>query len=135
MSEQRTAYEIEIDRIEYDTGTAQEIEPTEGRDKKGRFAPGNRIARSRKQPDFKPALESLQRAFPSENIGEMMLDVYQEAMRVHSAKAALAVIELALAYQFGKPVARQISASMSMDEFRSIFSQEEGDAETMAGEG
>jgi hypothetical protein len=116
--------------LEVEGMAAAEAEAVEAvdkfRDGKGRFVVGHAPLKKRKSMalDFEPALESLQRAFPSERIGEMMLDVYNKAMEVRSPKAAMAVLELALAYQYGKPVARMLSVSSTLEEFRELFSQE-----------
>ena len=116
---------LEVEGLEEVAAVVPEVLP-EGRDDKGRFKKGFRppVHYKKNVTDFAPALNSIQRAFPSEKIGDMMLEVYETALRVRSAKAALAVLELALAYQFGRPVARMLSVSSTLDEFRELFSGE-----------
>lgn len=106
------------------------LEPV-GRDRLGRFQKGMvSVRKGKKQPDFGPALASIQRAFPSEEIGERLAETYELARASKSAKAMLSVLELVLSYQFGKPVQRQLNVGASLEEFRALFaSDEEGEGE------
>lgn len=98
-----------------------------GMDSKGRFKPGNRftpldkVRAPRLTMDMDAALKSIEQHFPAEGIGKMMSDVYALAFKTNSAKSALAVLELALAYRYGTPVNRQVNITGTLDQFRELF--------------
>lgn len=71
--------------------------------------------------DMGEALKSIERTFPAADIGKKMQEIWDLAFKTRSAKSALAVLELALAYQYGKPIERQVSLKGSLDQFRELF--------------
>ena len=79
----------------------------EGRDQKtGKFLPGNRFASvpQQKALDQRKAIASLKDKFPPEEWGERLMEVWETASRMGSAKMQLAVLQFVADRVIGKPV-------------------------------
>lgn len=112
-----------------------------GKDPKtGKFLPGNNFkppyAHRHNNQDITPALDDIERHFPAADTGAQLAEVWEVAKSTRSAKAMLSVMELVMAYRFGKPVTRALSVNSTLDEFRELFSQggEEEDDEVIDAE-
>ena len=99
-----------------------------GRDGKGRFADGNKLrppgstngGRPRKL-DSRPILEAIHDTFDPAEIGRMLMQARDIAIKNEEWKGLLEIARFVASYAIGKPVQRSVNATISAEDFANIF--------------
>jgi hypothetical protein len=123
MGEEEKALRVPVDENQMDDGTWRPGKrppansPMLSGEGRKEMVRRSAIAKS----NIKTALRSIEREFPSEDMGTFLKIVWNLALEERNPKGALGVIEFVMSYQHGKPVNRQLNVNSTLDQFRKVF--------------
>lgn len=105
-------------------GKKKQVE--EGRNQLGQFTKGSRLPAEfrKKMPDVRPLLRYLDESYPPTRIVEELEKIFAAK---NNFKVKLEALKWLHDVQYGKPISRQVSANLDVQEFASLFQDPEDD--------